>query len=389
MAGQSRIGYVDWKFYSQSEVLLKECPMYKWKLKLDESGSPIFADFQTISRYLLKENDPKICPFGDLPSPVALIEKTETPQEPNNAYLISALRFELNLHRELQRENTDRRSGIPESIKILCQELESKKDRINVDSILKASSSDGFELKLAQMQSKARYWYRQELVPKMNANPFDPKLHQSRLVKDKPEQPITGKINLLTLPFQYPFDYRTNLSPEMVGDLSQYVRLQNSPYLFFKLMQWLERDVLKLRWQSLQKKIELSNKDATIEVMTNWCDRDGHVRKKHEVFPVGVPIAYIQSIRRKGQPFITQEFARKSHGEMTHWLQEHIWRRFCYQNPDRCQIQPSKFLSELGYVHPAFPDAIYESHMPNLSNPANTHFWYILQYYLPFLSPWS
>ena len=373
----------------RQEVPLIEYPKYRWKLKLNESGYPLFRDFPTISRYLLKEKDTKICPFGDLPSPVALIEKAEAPQNARNAYLISALRFELNPCNEIQKEDINQLSGIPESIKKLCQEIEFKKDRVNVDRVLKASSEDAFDLALAQIQLKARCWYHQELVPKMNANPFAPELHECELLIDRPKQLIIGNINLPTLPFRYPYSYRTSLSREMVHDLNQYVRLQNSPSLFFELMQWLERDVLKLRWQSSQKKIELSNKDATIEVMTNWCDRDGHVRKKHEVFPVGVPIAYIQSIRRKGQPFITQEFARKSHGEMTHWLQEHIWRRFCYQNPEKCQMQPSKFLSELGYIHPAFPDAIYESHMPNLSNPANTYFWYILQYYLPFLSPWS
>ena len=374
--------------YLREEVLLSKYSKYKWKLKLDESGYPLFADFPTISRYLLKEQNPQICPFGDLPSPVALMEKALAPREASNAYLISALRFELNPCKEIQRENIDRLLGIPKSIKTLCQELEHKENRVNVDRVLEASSEDAFDLALARIQLKARCWFARELVPKMNGNAFAPELHKSQPVINRLKQLATAKINFPNLPFQYPFSYRNSLSPEMIYDLGQYVRLQNSPYLFFELMQWLERDVLKLRWQYSQKNIELSNKDATIEVMTNWRDRDGHRRKMPEVFPTGVPIDYIQSIRRKGQPFMTQEFAGRTHGEMTHWLQEHIWRRFCYQNPEKCQMQPSKFLSSLGYVHPAFADAIYESHLPNLTNPANTHFWYILQYYLPFLNPW-
>ena len=71
---------------------------------------------------------------------------------------------------------------------------------------------------------------------------------------------------------------------------------------------------------------------------------------------------------------------------MTHWLQEHIWQRFCVQYPDLSQQHFSEFFRELGRVHPAFADSIYESHMPNLVNPANTHFWCILQHYLPMLS---
>lgn len=389
MVTQSTVSNIDWKSYLQEEVPLSKYPKYKWKLKFDESGYPLFNDYQTISRYLLEKTDPEICPFGDLPSPVACLEKAETPQNARNAYLISALRFELNPCDETQKGDINQLSGIPEPLKILYKEIEFKKNRVNVDQALKASSEDTFDLALAQIQMKTRYWYHKELVPNMNANAFAPELHYHELSLNKPKQLMSEGINALSLPFEYPYYYRTNLSQEMVHDLSQYVRLQNSPYLFFDLMQWLERDVLKLRWQSLQMKIKLSNQDAMIKVMTDWCDRDGHKRKAHKVFPTGVPIAYIQSIRRKGHPFITHEFAGKSHGEMTHWLQEHIWQRFCYLNPEKCQMQPSKFLSELGYVHPAFADAIYESHMPNLANPANTHFWFILQYYLPILSPWS
>lgn len=380
-AEQFGIDNIKWKFYLQQEVPLSNYPKYKWQLKLDESGYPFFKDYYTISQYLLKQQSPEVCPFGNLPSSVACIEEAETPQVASNAYLISALRFELNPCNESQQESTDPSSGIPKSLKDLFQEIKSQKDRVSPDSALQAPSEDTFDSALAQLQSKARYWYHRELVPHMNANSFDPGLHYNKCLPNKPRQIAEG-IDCSKIPFLYPYPYRTDLSREMVEDLTQYVRLQNSPYLFFDLMQWIERNVLKLRWQSLQKGIVLSNKDAAIAVMKNWRDRDGYQREAHEVFPEGVPIAYIQSIRRQGQPFITQEFAGKSHGEMTHWFQEHIWRRFCYRHPEQCQMQPSEFLKELGYVHPAFADAIYESHMSNLANPANTHFWYILQYYL-------
>lgn len=385
LAEQFGIDNIEWKHYLQKEVPLSNYPTYEWKLKLDEFGYLIFKDYYTISQYLLEKQSPEVCPFGNLPSPIACLEEAETPQVASNAYLISALRFELNPCDESQQESIDPLLGIPKSLKDLFQEIKSQKNRVSPDSALQASSEDVFDSALAQLQSQARYWYHRELVPHMNANSFAPELHYNEFSSNKPRQIAEG-IDRSKLPFLYPYPYRTNLSREMVEDLTQYVRLQNSPYLFFDLMQWIERDVLKLRWQSLQKGIVLSNQDAAIAVMANWQDRDGYQREAHEVFPEGVPIAYIQSIRRQGQPFITQEFAGKSHGEMTHWFQEHIWRRFCYRYPDRCQMQPSEFLKELGYFHPAFADAIYESHMSNLANPANTHFWYIFQYYLSILN---
>ena len=42
----------------------------------------------------------------------------------------------------------------------------------------------------------------------------------------------------------------------------------------------------------------------------------------------------------------------------------------------------------MGTVHFAIPDAVYELHVENVANPANTHVWAALQYYLPLLSPW-
>lgn len=390
LAERFSIGDVEWKHYLQQEVPLSNYPTYQWQLKLDESGYPLFKDYHTISQYLLEKQSSEVCPFGNLPSPIACMEEAETPQIASNAYLISALRFELNPCDESQQESTDPLLGIPESLKDLFQEIKSQKNRVSPDLALQAPSEDAFDSALAKMQSQARYWYHRELVPHMNANSFNPGLHYNKCLPNQPRQ-STKDIDSSKLPFLYPYPYRTDLSREMVEDLTQYVRLQNSPYLFFDLMQWLERDVLKLRWQFLQKGIVLSNQDAAIAVMSDWRDLgsaealrdlDGYQRQAHEVFPEGVPIAYIQSIRRQGQPFITQEFAGKSHGEMTHWFQEHIWRRFCYLYPEKVVMQPSKFLRELGYVHPAFADAIYESHMSNLVNPANTHFWYILQYYL-------
>lgn len=389
MAIESQFSNIEWKSYLQKEISPPNYPQYKWKLKFNKAGEPIFRKYQTISRHLLEEQDSDIFPFGDLPSPVACLEPTETLQDARNAYLISALRFKLNPYDKIQTTDSNQLLGIPETLRNLYEKLEFERYRVDIYLALKVTSQDAFESALAEIQQKARYWYHQELVPNMNANPFDPELHYQELSIENIQQIIKERRDSQELPFPYPYCYRTNLSPEMVHDLSQYVRLQNSPYLFFDLLQELERDILRLRWESLKMGKELSNKDAMIDIMEGWSDRDGHKRKKHIVFPVGVPLAYIQSIRRNGQPFITEEFARKSHGEMTHWLQEHIWRRFCYRYPEKCLMQPSKFLRELGHVHPAFPDAIYEAHMPNLANPANTNFWCILQYYLPMLSSWS
>ncbi|MEL6353933.1 MAG: hypothetical protein AAFR58_19580 [Cyanobacteria bacterium J06627_28] len=210
---------------------------------------------------------------------------------------------------------------------------------------------------IEQRQRVMRSRYLRELVPLMNANPLDPTLHTH------------------------------DLSPEMVHDLEQYVTMQNTPLLFFDLMQWLEKEVAIRRWRSFHSQKPLSAEKALIYVMEGWRDNDGQ-RRKHITCPVGVPIGYMQAVRRKNQPFITQEFAHHAHGALNHWLQEHIWQRFCARYPTQCQLTPSQFFKQLGYSHSAFADSIYELHMANVANPANTNFWSVLQFYLPFMSPW-
>ena len=153
-------------------------------------------------------------------------------------------------------------------------------------------------------------------------------------------------------------------------------------------MQWLEREVVVRRWRSYLAAQPLSVEDAIVLVMTSWRDRNGHRRKKPITCPIGVPLGYMQSIRRKDQPFITQEFANHAHGALNHWLQEHVWQRFCDRYPQKHHLPPSEFFKQLGRSHIAFADAIYELHMPNVANPANTNFWSVLQYYLPLMSPW-
>ena len=376
----------EWKCYLDREIPLQNYPQYRWQLKQDLSGNPIFQNLPTISRHLFNQQNTDVCPFGDLSSPVAYLEKTGTLQDVRNGYLISALRFELNPYKYTQPGISNKLCGIPQLLRELHKKLTVHKPRFNLERIIKSSSQDEFYSALNQMQRQARFWYVHELKPKMNANPFDPKLHNYKLSTDNIPPPLPDSSILTNLPFTYPYSYQTKLKPSMIHDLTQYVRLQNSPYLFFELMQWLERDVLRLCWQSFKQKKKISIKEAMIKVMTDWRDLEGYKRDAPLVFPIGVPIDYIQSIRRKNIPFITQEFAETSHGDMTHWLQEHIWQRFCVQYPDLPQLHFSEFFRELGMVHPAFADSIYESHMSNLVNPANTHFWCILQHYLPMLN---
>jgi hypothetical protein len=230
--------------------------------------------------------------------------------------------------------------------------------QIDVDRVLKAPSLAEFEQSLALMQQTMREFYEQELIPCMTANPLDIGLH------------------------------RHELDPDFADDLEQYVRLQNSPRLFFDLLQWLERDVARYRRVATLAQEPLTTEQAMIQVMRSWRDLDGHRRHKPIVFPIGVPVGYIQSIRRKDQPFMTKEFGYHSHGALNHWLQEHVWRRFCYRYPDQHRLHPCGLLKRLGSVHFAFPDTIYELHVEEVANPANTHFWAVLQNYLPLLSPW-
>ncbi|WP_144054398.1 hypothetical protein [Pleurocapsa sp. PCC 7319] len=375
----------EWKYYLDREVPLQNYPQYPWQLKRDQAGNPIFKNLPTISRHLFKNQSGDVCPFGDLPSPVACLEKTEALQDVKNAYLISALRFELNPYKNTQPGMSNQLRGIPQPLKELHEKLTFYSPRLHVDKILKSSSQNEFDSALNQMQQQARFWYVRELIPKMNANPFAPQLHNYELPADNTRRLIAANSPQKNLPFTYPYSYITKLKPSMIRDLTQYVRLQNSPYLFFDLMQWLERDVLRWQWQSLKQGRKIGNQEGMIKVMTDWHDQDGKKREEPIIFPIGVPIDYIQFTRRQNIPFITVEFAKTTHGKMTHWLQEHIWQRFCYQYPDRHHLYPSEFFTDLGQVHPAFADSIYEFHVPNIVNPANTHFWYILQHYLPML----
>ena len=298
---------------------------------------------------------------------LARIERTAVPRTVRNAFVLSALRFELNPFPNKDSRLDNIVEGIPTVLqplyleKSLFEPSEQDSEDIAKDGQIgwvRSPSLSILETVIAKRQDKMRACYSRELVPLMNANPLDPALHSKEL------------------------------SESMVHDLTQYVNLQNSPYLFFDLMQWLEKDVAIRQWRSFQSGQLLSAESAMILVMTSWLDSDGHRRKKPIKCPVGVPLDYMQSVRKKNQPFITQEFAGHAHGALNHWLQEHIWQRFCARYPEKCQLSTSQFFKEIGHCHFAFVDAIYELHMSNVANPANTNFWSMLQFYLPFMSPW-
>ncbi|MGD1941000.1 MAG: hypothetical protein ACFB0G_06780 [Leptolyngbyaceae cyanobacterium] len=350
----------DWAACIRTEIPLTHYPKYQWRLDLDAKGSPQFDYYPTVSRHLTtyQGTNPKICPYGDEVAPIARLEQTQSWQEPRDAYTLSALRFQLNpfkLHQTKSRPST-RHIGIPTPVRHLHKV--SERHQIETDRVLKAPSLREFETALDKMQQTMQAFFIDELLPCMTANPLDVGRH------------------------------RHELPPEFADDLEQYVRLQNSPYLFFDLLQSLERDVARYRRVTALAGAAVTTEEAMIQVMRSWRDLDGHRRKKPIVFPIGVPIGYIQSIRRKDQPFMTKEFGYHSHGALNHWLQEHIWRRFCYRYPDQHQLHPCGFLKKLGSVHFAFPDTIYELHVEEVANPANTHFWAVLQNYFPLLSPW-
>ncbi|MEO0768473.1 MAG: hypothetical protein AAFY72_03420 [Cyanobacteria bacterium J06649_4] len=259
-------------------------------------------------------------------------------------------------------EIENKAAGIPEALQTLFYQKESFAKATKADfsqcEWLQLSSVEAVELLVARRQHEMRSLYSKELIPLMNANPLDPTVHSE------------------------------DLSPEFVRDLQQYVRLQNSPRLFFDLMQWLERDVAIRRWHIARLGENYSSAEVLRFVMDSWVDADGTRRKHSIICPTGVPLGYMQSVRKKNQPFITQEFAEHAHGAFNHWLQEHIWQRFCARYPAKCQLSPAEFFKQIGRSHFAFADAIYELHMANVANPANTNFWSVLQFYLPFMSPW-
>lgn len=347
-----------WNALIEKETPLQNFPNYQWKIKKDSASLPIFVSYKTVSRHLAaySGSNSKICPYGDLATPVALLEKTDTWNVARDAYSLSALRFKLGPFslRQTKSRPSNSQIGFPTAVK----HLHRKSHQIDIEQVLKAPSIKAFETGLENVQQQARQLFVSELLPCINANPLDVSYH------------------------------RHKLPPEFAFDLATYIELQNRPYLFFDLLQWLERDVARHRRVLLSAGKAISLETVMIQVMRSWRDRDGHRRKKPIVFPIGVPIGYIQSIRRKGQPYITKEFGYHSHGALNHWLQEHIWRRFCYRYPDKHQLHPCEFLRKMGTVHCAIPDAIYELHTENVANPANTHFWAVLQYYLPLLSPW-
>lgn len=351
--------------YSYQEIIQTQepqinYPQYSYELELDTNGLPKFVNYNTISRHLFDESeeDSKICPYGDEPAQLACIKETDDLRKVRNAYTLSALRFRLNPFKDEVSSEANKVVGIPTALQSLYEELVSGKHLIDTDQFWKSTSLEELIEIINNLQREIQFRYEQELAPRMNANPLDPTRHAQ------------------------------DLSPEMMHDLSQYVQLQNSPHLFFDLMQWLEKDVAIRRWRSFQSARPLSTEESIVLVMTSWRDQDCHRRKKPIYCPTGVPLSYMQSLRRRDQPFITQEFSDHAHGGLNHWLQEHVWQRFCARYPEKCRLHPSAFFKQLGHLHFAFADAIYELHMPNVANPANTNFWSVLQYYLPLMSPW-
>lgn len=343
----------------QQEEPLDNYPQYPWSLELDINDLPQFEDYKTISRHLFAKTAEiaNVCPYGDEPAPIARIEKIQKSGVVRDAYTLSALRFKLNPFQDAISQPTNKLLGIPEPLQPIYKQLSARKIQAHVFQLGKLTSLQMVQEAVDQLQQQMRCRYINELVPFMNANPFNPRLHDREL------------------------------SPEMMHDLSQYVQLQNSPYAFFDLMQWLERDVAIRHWHSLRTEQHSSVEDSIILVMTSWRHK-GHRRKGPIKCPIGVPLSYMQSMRRKDQPCINQEFAGHAHGALNHWLQEHVWQRFCDRYPEKCSLPPSTFFKQIGHLHVAFADAIYELHMNNMVNPANTNFWSILQFYLPLMSPW-
>lgn len=360
-----------WEKIVQQEKPLDNYPKYQKVSKLDTEGLPKFSHYKTISRQLFS-NTPRIgniCPFGDESAPIVLLEEISQPKVIQDAYTLSALRFHFNPYHDTVSHPENKELGIPKKLQSLYRRISSTSQSDTFD-FCQIKSLQSLEKEVKESQQKMRYRFVNELateinednkrVPLMNANPLDPQLHEREL------------------------------SPEMVHDLSQYVQLQNSPHTFFDLMQGLEKEVAINHWHSLQIDPEFSIEDSMIYTMTSWRDRprQGHRRKRPIKCPIGVPLGYMQAMRRKGQPCINQEFAGHAHGALNHWLQEHIWQRFCDRYPEKCVLHPSVFFKQIGHLHVAFADAIYELHMDNVVNPANTNFWTVLQYYLPLMSPW-
>lgn len=368
----SEISDHKWEEIVQQEKPLDNYPKYRKASKLDKDGLPKFDQYKTISRQLFNNASEigNICPFGDEFAHIAFLEEVPQDKVIRDAYTLSALRFHSNPFRETNSHPDNKEIGIPKKLQKRYQILRSTKTLSDTFHFSDFTSLHSLEETINESQKQMRHRFVNELVtevneddervPLMNANPLDSTRHKHEL------------------------------SPEMVHDLSQYVQLQNSPHTFFDLMQGLEKEVAINHWHSLQIDPEISIEDSMIYTMTSWRDRpsQGHRRKRPIKCPIGVPLSYMQAMRRKGQPCINQEFADHAHGALNHWLQEHIWQRFCDHYPEKCVLHPSVFFKQIGHLHVAFADAIYELHMDNVVNPANTNFWAVLQYYLPLMSPW-
>ena len=355
-----------WEEIVQREHTLTNYPTYSWESIPDEKGLPDFEDYYTISRHLCSDQgtSDNICPYDDKPAYVARIKETKELRKVRDAYTLSALRFKLNPFTIDKSTEANKLLGIPTALHSLyIEKVQSLRDEVAASRLFDLISRQKLTLPemkvvIEKSQQEMRFWYINELAPHMNANPLDPELHSREL------------------------------QSEMMHDLKAYVELQNHPYRFFDLMQGLEKDVVFTCWQAAQIGELVSIEQAIVLVMAAWQDDDGYRRKKPIICPTGVHLGYMQALRRKDQPFITQEFSNHAHGGLNHCLQEHIRQRFCKRYPDKHRLSPSNFLKQLGYLHVAFPDAIYELHMPNVVNPANTNFWSVLQYYLPLMSPW-
>lgn len=64
----------------------------------------------------------------------------------------------MNLSKDAQREDIARLSSIPNPLKILHKKLELKKNRVNAEQVLRASSEETFNWALAQIPRKTRYF---------------------------------------------------------------------------------------------------------------------------------------------------------------------------------------------------------------------------------------
>ncbi|MEM9908045.1 MAG: hypothetical protein AAF921_23785, partial [Cyanobacteria bacterium P01_D01_bin.44] len=216
-----------WAEVIQTENSLKDYPTYSWKSVPGNDHLPEFEEYRTISRHLCsrtKATD-NTCPYGDNPAPIARIIETKGPQVVRDAYTLSALRFEKSPFKNQKSTEDNKCSGIPAALTSLyARKIEAQQNKADPSKLLELISQKLTlpEMKEAviQSQQEMRFWYARELVPLMNANPFDPGLHHHEL------------------------------TPEMMHDLKKYVELQNCPYRFFDLMQRLEKNVALNCWRA-------------------------------------------------------------------------------------------------------------------------------------------